>query len=121
LFAGSHIRLEEILRIHLHSGLGRATGHECCNRCGADGARSETKPVWRISLFTNVNLLLVVCASYGFQIWSHHSAILGRFLRTSQIPHTEGLLLAALGTIPLLVLELVKFVRNAQRQRMEKL
>ena len=44
------------------------------------GARSETKPVWRISLFTNFNLLLVVCASFGFQIWSHHNDILARFL-----------------------------------------
>ncbi len=79
------------------------------------GARSETKPVWRISLFTNLNLLLVVAASYGFQIWSHHNAILGRFLKTSPIPFTEGLLLVAIGTIPLLVLELVKVVRNARR------
>ena len=79
------------------------------------GARSETKAVWRISLFTNLNLLLVVCASFAFQIWSHHSAILGRFLKTSPIPLTEGLVLVALGTIPLLVLELVKVVRNARR------
>jgi P-type Ca2+ transporter type 2C len=76
------------------------------------GARSEAKPVWRISLFTNLNLLLVVCASYGFQIWSHHNGILGRFLKTSPIPFTEGLLLVAAGTIPLVVLELVKLVRN---------
>jgi Ca2+-transporting ATPase len=76
------------------------------------GARSETKPVWRISLFTNINLLLVVCASYGFQIWSHHNGILGRFLKTAPIPFTEGLLLVAAGTIPLVVLELVKLMRN---------
>ena len=78
------------------------------------GARSETKPVWRISLFTNLNLLLVVCASYGFQIWSHHNALLGRFLKTSPIPFAQGLLLVAMGTLPLLVLELVKVVRNAR-------
>jgi Ca2+-transporting ATPase len=78
------------------------------------GARSETKPVWRISLFTNLNLLLVVCASFGFQIWSHHNGILGRFLKTSPIPLAECLLLVAMGTIPLLVLELVKVVRNAR-------
>jgi Ca2+-transporting ATPase len=76
------------------------------------GARSETKPVWRISLLTNLNLLLVVCASYGFQIWSHHNGILGRFLKTSPIPFPEGLLLVAAGAIPLVVLELVKLVRN---------
>lgn len=80
------------------------------------GARSETKPVWRISLFTNFNLLLVVCASFGFQIWSHHNDILARFLKTSPIPLTDGLLLIAVGTIPLVVLELLKVVRNARRE-----
>ncbi len=80
------------------------------------GARSETKPVWRISLFTNLNLLLVVCASFGFQIWSHHNDILARFLKTSPIPLTDGLLLIAVGTIPLVVLELLKVVRNARRE-----
>jgi P-type Ca2+ transporter type 2C len=80
------------------------------------GARSETKPVWRISLFTNLNLLLVVCASFAFQIWSHHNDTLGRFLKTTPIPFTEGLLLIAVGTIPLAVLEMVKVVRNTQRK-----
>jgi hypothetical protein len=56
--------------------------------------------------------LLVVCASYGFQIWSHHNGILGRFLKTSPIPLAGGLMLVAAGTIPLVVLELVKLARN---------
>jgi P-type Ca2+ transporter type 2C len=49
------------------------------------GARSETKPVWHISLFTNVNLLIVVAISIGFQVWSQYNATLGRFLKTSLI------------------------------------
>ena len=79
------------------------------------GARSETKPVWRISLLTNLNLLLVACASFAFQIWSHHNDTLGRFLKTTPIPFTEGLLLIAVGTIPLAVLEMIKVVRNTRR------
>jgi Ca2+-transporting ATPase len=79
------------------------------------GARSETKPVWRISLFTNLNLLLVVSASFAFQIWSHHNDTIGRFLKTTPTPLTEGLLLIAVGTIPLVVLELVKVARNTRR------
>jgi P-type Ca2+ transporter type 2C len=82
------------------------------------GARSETKPVWRISLFTNLNLLLVVCASFAFQIWSHHNDTLGRFLKTTPIPFTEGLLLIAVGTIPLAVLEMIKVVRNTRRGKL---
>lgn len=78
------------------------------------GARSETKPVWRISLFTNLNLVIVVAISFGLQVWSQHNATLGRFLRTSTISFTDGLLLLALGAIPLLVLEVVKMIRNGQ-------
>ncbi len=78
------------------------------------GARSETKPVWRISLFTNINLVIVVVVSFGLQMLSQHNETLGRFLRTSTISFTDGLLLLALGTIPLLVLEVVKVIRNGQ-------
>ena len=80
------------------------------------GARSETKPVWRISLFTNVNLVIVVALSFGLQVWSQHNATLGRFLKTSFMPFTDCLLLLAVGAIPLLVLEMVKMVRHARRK-----
>ena len=83
----------------------------------AFGARSETKPVWRIPLFTNVNLVIVVAISFGLQVWSQHNATLGRFLKTSSMPLTDCFLLLAVGAIPLLVLELVKVVRHVQRQR----
>ncbi len=76
------------------------------------GARSGTKPVWRISLFTNVNLVLVVAASIGLQVWSQHSEVLGRFLKTTYLPFTDCLVLLALGAVPLATLELVKVVRR---------
>jgi Ca2+-transporting ATPase len=78
------------------------------------GARSETRPVWRISLFTNVNLLIVVALSFGLQVWSQHSATLGHFLKTSHLPLTDCLLLLAVGAVPLLVLEMVKIRRHAR-------
>jgi P-type Ca2+ transporter type 2C len=81
------------------------------------GARSETKPVWRISFFTNANLVIVVAISFGLQLWSQHNATLGRFLKTSSMPLTDCFLLFAVGAIPLLALELVKVVRHVQRQR----
>jgi Ca2+-transporting ATPase len=80
------------------------------------GARSETKPVWRISLFTNINLVVVVAISFGLQVWSQHNATLGRFLKTSFLPLADCFLLLALGAIPLLTLEMVKVVRRARRQ-----
>ena len=80
------------------------------------GARSETKPVWRISLFSNVNLVLVVLISFGLQVWSQHNETLGSFLKTSYMPLTDGLLLLAVGAIPLLILELVKVVSCKKRR-----
>ncbi len=77
------------------------------------GARSETKPIWRISLFTNINLVIVVVLSIGLQVWSQHNATLGRFFRTPSMPFTDGLLFLAVGAIPLLILEMVKVVRHA--------
>ena len=82
------------------------------------GARSETKPVWRISLFTNVNLVVVVAISFGLQVWSQHNATLGRFLKTSSMPLVDCFWLLAVGSIPLLVLEMVKVVRHARRHRL---
>ena len=81
------------------------------------GARSETKPVWRISLFTNRNLLIVVAVSFGLQVWSQHNATLGRFLKTSSLPLIDSLRLLAMGTLPLFVLEGVKVVRNLRRRK----
>jgi Ca2+-transporting ATPase len=81
------------------------------------GVRSEAKPVWRISLFTNVNLVIVIAISFGLQVWSQHNATLGRFLKTSFVPLADCFLLLAAGAIPLLVLEMVKLVRHARRQR----
>jgi Ca2+-transporting ATPase len=83
----------------------------------AFGGRSETKPIWRISLFSNINLALIVSVSFGLQVWSHHNATLGLFLKTSFLSLTDCFVLLAVGTIPLVVLEMVKVVRHAQRPR----
>jgi Ca2+-transporting ATPase len=78
------------------------------------GARSEIKPVWLISLFTNVNLVIVVAISFGLQVWSQHNATLGHFLKTSYMSLTDCLWLLAIGALPLVILEMVKVVRHAR-------
>jgi len=77
------------------------------------GGRSETKPVWQISLLTNINLVVVVALSFGLQLWSQHNEIFGSLLKTSSLPFAESFLLLALGAIPLVLLEMVKVSRNA--------
>jgi len=81
----------------------------------AFGGRSETRPLWRIPFFSNLNLAIVVSASIALQVWSQYSPLLGRFLKTSPLSFLDTLWLFGLGGIPLLVLEAVKLVRNRKR------
>jgi Ca2+-transporting ATPase len=74
------------------------------------GARSETRPIWRMNLFSNVNLLAVVAISFALQIWTQHSLVLMKFLKTAHVPLRDGLLLLALGAIPLFALEFRKLL-----------
>jgi Ca2+-transporting ATPase len=78
------------------------------------GSRSATTPVWRIPVFSNRYLAAVVAVSCGLQVWSHHSPLLGGFLRTTHVPFSHDLILLALGTLPLLILELFKGGRARQ-------
>ena len=81
----------------------------------AFGARSETRPLWRLNHLSNLNLIAVVAISFCIQVWSHHNAMLAGFLKTSLMPFSDCLMLLAVGTIPLVVLEGVKVLRNARR------
>ena len=83
----------------------------------AFGARSDTKPVWRIPLLSNLNLAIVVSVSFGLQVWSHHDSTLSRFLKTEFIPLSDCFMLLAAGAVPLLILEAVKLVQSARRER----
>jgi hypothetical protein len=41
-------------------------------------------------------------------VWSHHNALLARFLKTTLIHFHDCLMLLAVSTVPLLVLEILK-------------
>ncbi len=83
------------------------------------GARSETKALWRIPFFANLNLVIVVCASIGLQVLSQHNSALGGFLKTSPIPIGTGLMLLAIGAIPMVILEVVKALSGLRKNRRE--
>ena len=83
----------------------------------AFGARSATRPVWRMALGANRNLVLVVALTLGVQIFSQHNEALGRFLKTVHISVADGLLLLAIGAVPLLALEAMKVLRSAGGSR----
>jgi Ca2+-transporting ATPase len=76
------------------------------------GARSETRPLWRMNFFSNINLVVVVAVSFGLQLWSQHNALLANFLKTSLIPLRDCFMLLAISAVPLLALEVGKVVSN---------
>jgi Ca2+-transporting ATPase len=76
------------------------------------GARSETRPLWRMNFFSNINLVVVVAVSFGLQLWSHHNALFANFLKTSLIPLRDCFMLLAISAVPLLALEVAKVVSN---------
>jgi P-type Ca2+ transporter type 2C len=81
----------------------------------AFGARSDSKNVWRMPLFTNGKLLFVVAGSIGVQVLSQHNAVLGAFLRTPSMSLANCAVLLALGVIPMAVLELLKMFSRRHR------
>jgi Ca2+-transporting ATPase len=76
------------------------------------GARSDTKLVHEVGLFSNLRLLAIVAASFALQVWIHHSAFLGRLFRTEPISLGYCAVLIGLGAVPLLVLEARKWARR---------
>lgn len=79
----------------------------------AFGARSETRPLWRLNPLSNLNLLFVVSISFCIQVWSHHNTVLAGFLKTSLLTFSDCLMLLGLCTLPLVVLEMVKWLRRS--------
>ena len=70
-----------------------------------------------MNFLANFNLLAVVAVSFGLQVWSHHNAMLAKFLKTSLMSFGDCLMLLAVSTVPLLVLEARKaFIRHRTAQ-----
>lgn len=81
------------------------------------GARSEVKPLWKVSLGTNFTLVTVVVTSFGLQVLSQHNEMLGTFLKSTHVPFSDSLILLLIGAIPLVILEIVKVVRFSRIQK----
>lgn len=79
------------------------------------GARSETRLLWRMNFLANFNLVAVVAVSLGIQVWSHHNEWLARFLKTSLMSFGDCLMIFAVSTVPLLVLEVVKWISRKSK------
>ena len=79
------------------------------------GARSNTLTVWQMGLFSNIRLFLIVLASLGLQLSIHHVGALQAIFRTEPITIGQCLVWAALGFIPLVILEARKRMCRTKR------
>ncbi|HYE36924.1 cation-translocating P-type ATPase [Methylocaldum sp.] len=76
------------------------------------GARSNTRTIWQVGLFSNLKLFLVVAISLSFQYGIHHIPALQNLFGIEPITMTQCLAWTGLGFIPLAVLELRKLIRR---------
>lgn len=74
----------------------------------AFGARSQTTPLSRLGMFSNVYLVVVVITLVGIQICSQQSALFSHFLGTMPLSFREGIVLLTISVLPVLVFECVK-------------
>ena len=72
------------------------------------GARSATRMIHEVGLFSNLRLVAIVGASFGLQLAIHHEPNLARLFGTSPLSLTQCLAQIALGCVPLAALELRK-------------
>lgn len=77
----------------------------------AFGARSAHKPLWRISLLTNLRLLVVVLLSFALQLVISATPIMEEIFQTQRITLAECAVGILLGLIPLSTLEVIKVLR----------
>ena len=78
----------------------------------AFGARSATRTVWDVGLFSNLRLFVIVSVSFWLQIAIHHQPTLARFFGTEPISLTQCIAWIVLGALPLAVIEGQKLVRR---------
>ncbi len=76
----------------------------------AFGARSATRPLHEVGLFSNLRLFAIVAASFALQLVIHHEPSLARLFGTTPLSLAQCAAQVALGCIPLAVLEARKVV-----------
>jgi Ca2+-transporting ATPase len=78
------------------------------------GARSETRTIVQVGLFSNMRLFAIVMISFALQLWIHHSPVLETLFGTEPISVAQCVAWVALGSVPLLTLEVSKFLRQSR-------
>jgi Ca2+-transporting ATPase len=105
----------------LHFGAGLATARNAAfsvlvfaELLRAFGARSETRGIRELGLFSNLRLFAVVAASFALQLAIQRYALAEELFKTEPISFAQCGVWVALGAVPLAVLEISKLVRARQ-------
>jgi Ca2+-transporting ATPase len=75
------------------------------------GARSETRPIWRMDWTANLKLVSVVGVSIALQFVIHQIPVLERILKVRPLTFAEAMTVVGLALIPLVVTEIAKTIR----------
>lgn len=80
----------------------------------AFGARSEVLTIVQVGLFSNMRLFVIVAVSFALQLLIHHLPMLESVFGTEPISLAQCIAWTVLGSIPLIVLEISKVLRQSQ-------
>jgi Ca2+-transporting ATPase len=83
------------------------------------GARSNEQTVLQVGLFSNMRLFIIVVASFALQLLIHHLPVLERLFGTEPISFAQCLAWVVLGSVPLVVLEIGKGLRQSYTARLQ--
>ncbi|WP_061836925.1 cation-translocating P-type ATPase [Legionella pneumophila] len=82
----------------------------------AFGARSDTKNIWQVGLFSNLRLFFIVSISFSLQVLIHHIPVLRELFGIQPVSFTQCLIWILLGMVPLLIIEAQKRLRKAPNE-----
>jgi Ca2+-transporting ATPase len=78
----------------------------------AFGARSGTRTVWQVGLFSNLKLFLIVAISLSIQYGIHHIPALQALFSIEPVTLKQCLAWTGIGFIPVIILELRKLIHR---------
>jgi Ca2+-transporting ATPase len=81
------------------------------------GARSRKRTVWRIGLFSNLRLFLIVAVCFALQLAIHHVPMLQALFQIEPVSLNQCVTWIGIGFIPLIVLELRKVISHPKKIR----
>jgi len=81
----------------------------------AFSARDANRPFWEVGVLSNWRLLAVVAVSFVVQIGIHHFPATQQLFQIGPLSFLDCILSIAIGSVPLLALELTKVVRRRLR------